>query len=566
MNARDTGRDVPQAPPTVGWARASESLFSLISARSRLVAATSVLAGLVAGASSAGLIAVLNTSLNRPALHRSVLIAGFAGLAIIKIVTQATARLLLNRFAQETLSVLCRDLSRQILATPLSHLEHMGIPSILTTLTDDVAWLGWTAQNVPGLVTNTAIVAGCAIYLGWLSWRMMLLVAVTVVIGMIGYRILTTRAYRSLQKARDMRGVLFQHFRTLTEGMKELKLHAVRREAFLTERIEVAAEDTRRHSFVGTSHHIVADTWSQILFYGLLGGLIFALPAASRYDVETVTGYLLVTLYMMAPVWGILEVWPILVRARIALEKVGELGVSLGEGSAESGAVAMLKAPSEWRRIDVDDAQFSYPPDLEGRAFVLGPLVLTFNRGELVFLVGGNGTGKSTFVKLLTGLYSPQMGEIRLDGVPITDKNREWYCQHFSAVFSDFYVFDSLLGLRGADLEVRARRYLVELELDAKVQIKDGALSTTALSQGQRKRLALLTAFLEDRPIYVFDEWAADQDAHYREIFYKRLLPELKARGKTILVISHDDSYYHLADRIEKLDNGKLVVGLRPQA
>src|SRR5262249_17208284 len=153
-----------------------------------------------------------------------------------------------------------------------------------------------------------------------------------------------------------------------------------------------------------------------------------------------------------------------------------------------------------------------------GRAFVLGPVDLTLERGQLIFLVGGNGSGKSTFVKLLTGLYPPHLGGIRLDGVPITDKNREWYCEHFSAVFSAFYLFDSLLGLPGTGVDERARRYLVELQLDAKVQITNGALSTTALSQGQRKRLALLTAFLEDRPIYVFDEWAADQDAYYREI------------------------------------------------
>lgn len=119
---------------------------------------------------------------------------------------------------------------------------------------------------------------------------------------------------------------------------------------------------------------------------------------------------------------------------------------------------------------------------------------------------------------------------------------------------------DALLGLRGADLDARATRYLMELELDDKVQIRDGAFSTTALSQGQRKRLALLTAFLEDRPIYVFDEWAADQDPHYREIFYRRLLPDLKARGKTVLVISHDDRYYHLASRIIRLEYGKVGV------
>jgi len=538
------------------------SLFSFIPLRSRLLAAAAVVAGLVSGACSAGLIALINTALNRAGLSRTLLVVGFAALVASKVVSHAVARLLLNRFMQQTLTDLCRDLSRKVLATPLRHLEYVGIPRILATLTDDVAWLGWSAQNAPTLAMNMAVLAGCAIYLGWLSWSILLVVALVIVIGMIGYRILTARAYRYLQEARNTRDVLFYHFRALTEGMKELKLHAARREAFLSERIATATEDLRRHALAGIRHHIVADTWSQILFYGLLGGLLFMAPSARGLNAETVTGYLLATLYMMGPVWGIMEAWPIFARARIALEKVGELDVSLAAGSGEPPE--RPETAREWQRLDFDGATFTYPPDVDGQAFVLGPLDLTLRRGELVFLVGGNGSGKSTFVKVLTGLYSPQGGAIRLDGLPITEKNREWYCQHFSAVFSDFYLFDSLLGLRGDDLDARAHRHLVELELDAKIQIRDGVLSTTALSQGQRKRLALLTAFLEDRSIYVFDEWAADQDPHYREIFYKRLLPDLKARGKTVLVISHDDRYYHLGDRILKLEYGTLVAEGRP--
>jgi putative ATP-binding cassette transporter len=175
--------------------------------------------------------------------------------------------------------------------------------------------------------------------------------------------------------------------------------------------------------------------------------------------------------------------------------------------------------------------------------------------------VGGNGSGKTTLAKLLTGLYAPDGGDIRFDGQLITDQNREWYSQHFSVVFSDFFLFDSLLGLKRqvSNLDATARDYLVQLQLDHKVQVKDGNLSTTSLSQGQRKRLALLTAYLEDRPIYIFDEWAADQDPMFKEVFYDRLLPELRAKGKTVIVISHDDRYYHVADRIIKLDYGQLV-------
>jgi putative ATP-binding cassette transporter len=172
--------------------------------------------------------------------------------------------------------------------------------------------------------------------------------------------------------------------------------------------------------------------------------------------------------------------------------------------------------------------------------------------------VGGNGSGKTTLAKLLIGLYSPETGEIRLDGRSITDENREQYRQSFSVVFTDFFLFDSLLGLDHINIDGDAQYYLEKLQLDQTVRVRDGVLSTINVSQGQRKRLALLTAYLEDRAIYLFDEWAADQDPVFKEIFYHQLLPELKARGKTVIVISHDDRYYHVADRIIKLDYGRI--------
>jgi putative ATP-binding cassette transporter len=531
--------------------------LAAIPRRSWLEAAGAVGAGLFSGLCSAGLIAVISTGLSRADLSRIVLVGAFVGLVLGKVGSNALARLLLNRFSQRTLTDLCRDLSRQVLTTPLAQLEHIGIPRILATLTEDVAVLGWAAQNIPAIATHAAVLVGCAIYLGWLSWPVLVAVVLFVLTGAFCYRILIGRAYRHLQQARDTRDLLFQHFRELTEGMKELKLHADRRRAFLVERIDTATEALKRDAMAGIRHHLTADAWSQVLFYGLLGGLVFAAPAASALSTEAQTGYLLTALYMMTPVWGVMELWPIMARARISLEKVRALGLSLGSSGTEGGRESR-PPEARWDRIEFDGVTFAYPPDLDGRAFTLGPIDFTLRQGEIVFLVGGNGSGKSTFVKVLSGLYSPHVGAIRLNGHAIADKNRDGYCEYFSVIFSDFYLFDSLLGLRGPDLDARAGRYLIELELDGKVQIKDGTFSTTALSQGQRKRLALLTAFLEDRPIYVFDEWAADQDPHYREIFYRRLLPDLKARGKTVVVISHDDRYYYLGDRIVRLEYGKI--------
>ena len=216
-----------------------------------------------------------------------------------------------------------------------------------------------------------------------------------------------------------------------------------------------------------------------------------------------------------------------------------------------------MSAPA-FESLELKGVTHSYHRELENKSFTLGPIDLSFAPGELVFLVGGNGSGKTTLAKLICGLYTPEFGEIRLNFEPVMAQGREAYRQLFSVVFSDFHLFENLLGLETVGLDSRADNYLKQLQLNHKVQIADGTFSTIDLSQGQRKRLALLTAFLENRPFYIFDEWAADQDPLFKEVFYLQLLPELKAQGKTVLVISHDDRYYTIADRIIKLDYGKL--------
>jgi putative ATP-binding cassette transporter len=238
------------------------------------------------------------------------------------------------------------------------------------------------------------------------------------------------------------------------------------------------------------------------------------------------------------------------------LQKIEAMGLSLAAESVERSTFEASQSHG-YERLKLEAVTHSYDNE-DGDGFKLGPVDLRFRPAEVVFLVGGNGSGKTTLAKVLTGLYAPDEGAIFLDGERITNETRDQYRQLFATVFSDFYLFESLLGLKSDALHEEALHYLRRLQLDRKVQVVDGVLSTTDLSHGQRKRLALLTAYLEDRPFYVFDEWAADQDPLFKEIFYLRLLPELKLRGKTVVVISHDERYFHVADRVLKLNYGKM--------
>ncbi|HKW29803.1 MAG TPA: cyclic peptide export ABC transporter [Verrucomicrobiae bacterium] len=310
---------------------------------------------------------------------------------------------------------------------------------------------------------------------------------------------------------------------------------------------------------------ILAHGWSQLLFFILVGLVLFLLPALQHVNPRALTGYIVATLYLMGPLTGVLGVMAAIGRANVALEKIERLGSSLAAHSSETCLLAKPESKLDFERLELAGVTHSYHHEKDDSHFILGPMNLVFQPGELVFIVGGNGSGKSTLAKIITGLYPPEAGQLRLDGQTISNANRDDYRQLFSTVFSDFYVFETLLGLTGVNLDGRAQNYLAELHLDHKVKVRDGRLSTVDLSQGQRKRLALLTAYLEDRPFYLFDEWASDQDPQFKEIFYRQILPDLKARGKAVVIITHDDRYFCCADRVIKLDYGKLVYD-RPTA
>ena len=517
-------------------------------------------AGLVSGACNAGLIALINTSLHDTRFQRSTLIWIFFGIIFTKITTNAYSQMQLGLLSQKVVSELRERLIRKILVVSLRKLEEIGSSRVAASLIDDVQTITGTMSAMPTMAINAAVLLTGAIYLCWLFPLAFVVVAVAVIIGVVGYRWVVKRGFRFIKQAREFQDLLFGHIRSLTDGIKELKLHRERREAFLDEQVNIATKGLQDNSYRATQHFIAGHAWSQLFLFGAIGWILFGMPRAAGSSPEALTGYLLTFVYMLGPLGMLLNVLPALGRANIAVQKVESLGFSLDSLAPEpANRVVELQKP-DWKSLELVDVVHSYHRENQDRHFQLGPVNLSFKPGELVLLLGGNGSGKSSLVKLVAGLYSPEKGQILWDGVAVTEETRDAYRQNFSVIFSDFYLFESLLGLMSHDTDARARSYLERLQLQHKVQVTNGKLSTTALSQGQRKRLALLTSFLEDRQFYIFDEWASDQDPVFKDIFYREILQELKARGKTVLVITHDDRYVDVADRLFKMEEGRLSV------
>lgn len=527
---------------------------------SRRLLVLAVLAGIISGAANTALLAVINAALNSTQTRTSTLALTFIGLCLLVPLTRIVAELLLAHLGQGALYKLRMDLSGQILGVPLRRLEELGAPKLMAALTDDVPNITNIVTVIPILCINIAVAISCLVYMAFLSWPLFLAVLAIIVIGIVSYQLPVAKSFQYMTLARREGDNLFTHFRALTEGIKELKIHADRRKAFLTDNLQTTAGNFRRHNLSALTIYTIASSWGQMLVFVVIGLLLFVLSGWFSVTSSVMTGFTLTILYLMTPLQVVMNTLPNMGRANVALDNVEKLGLSLvSSPTEEDSQKLLLGAGTSWESLELSDVTHSYKREGEESLFILGPINLSMRPGELIFLTGGNGSGKTTLAKLLIGLYTPEGGEIRLDGQPIQGELTDFYRQHFSVVFSDYFLFDTLLGLNAEQLDAKAHVYLRELQLDHKVKVTDGTFSTTELSQGQRKRLALLTAYLEDRPIYLFDEWAADQDPHFKEIFYYEILPDLKARGKTVIAITHDDRYYHVGDRIIKLDSGQIV-------
>jgi putative ATP-binding cassette transporter len=534
-------------------------IFSILLKYSRGPFLLAVLAGTLSGLASAGLLALINRVIgSRDLAIERPLVWTFVALCVVVPLSRWVSAFLLLRMSQKAIFDLRLQLCRKILAAPLRRLEEIGPHRLLAALTQDIGAMATALTDLPVLCMQSAVILGCLAYLGWLSWQVLLAVLAFLAVGVVSYRLPMRWGTARQRLAREEGDVLFQHFRAVTEGTKELKLHQRRRGEFFGQ-LEASAASFRRLNVAARSIFNGSASWGQALFFIVVGLVILVLPGLLRPEREVVTGFALVLLYLMNPLQGVLEALPGLSQANVSIDKVERLGLSLIDLEDPDQQLAAEPGP-DWRELELAGVTHTYSQEGEDRGFTFGPIDLKFRRGELVFVIGGNGSGKTTLTKLIAGLYLPREGQILLDGEAVTEQNREQYRQCFSAVFSDFFLFRELLGLDPSALDERARDYLVQLDLSHKVKVERGRLSTTDLSQGQRKRLSLLTAYLEDRPIYLFDEWAADQDPFYKEIFYHQILPNLKSRGKLVLVVCHDDRYFSVADRILKLENGRLIL------
>lgn len=444
------------------------------------------------------------------------------------------------------------EIVKKILKTSYQDFENIESGRIQATLNNDTETVSRLVNLVITAITSSATLLCCFIYLGFISFYGLLLsFAIITVIASI-YYLVGLYANRIGERSRDIQNHFFSFIDDLSGGFKELSLHEKKKEQFVSD-MQRSCNEYRIMRGKSTMAFANMFVVGELLFTLAIGAVVFLFPLVfNEISTATLISYIFVLLYMTGPVHGILDTVPNMIDVRISWKRINKFINQLSSLERSNVDTSEINLQKNFEVV-LKDVEYEYS-NSQDSVFKVGPINYEFKSGEVIFITGGNGSGKSTIAKLITGLYSPTNGYITLNGRAISAQELS---QYYAAIFNDFYLFEKLYGIDFNSKEYEIQEYLRILQMDNKVKISEGKLSTINVSTGQRKRLALLVSYLEDKPIYLFDEWAADQDPEFRKFFYNVLLPDLKSRGKCVIAITHDDYYFGMADKTLRMEFGR---------
>jgi putative pyoverdin transport system ATP-binding/permease protein len=480
----------------------------------------------------------------------------FLGTCLFILAARSASQVMLSRVSMEVTSELRIAMYNKIAKAPIPALERLGSAKLIAALTTDVPRVVMGARLLPDLLTSSITLIGMLGYLWYLNTDIFAFVMGAILFGATTYQIPMLIGRKYLKKSRVHIDELQEAIRGLIYGSKELKLDSEKREAYFQEILLASERSVLAADKTGHTILRAAMNYGDLLSFFVIGAVSFVFVNHTTIGNNDMVGVIMGLMYVTGPIALLLNFVPQISVARVSLNKVNELFTQIPEEELPQRRPKV----KDWSTVRFEGAGYQYATGDES-GFKVGPADFEINRGEITFIVGGNGSGKSTLSKLVTQHYRPTCGEIWFGNEKVTPENLSVYRDDIAAIYSDYYLFDRVLaGTRLGDqmLQPRVDAYLKAFALDHKVVFKDRKFSTISLSDGQKRRLALIVSFIDDKKLYLFDECAADQDPGFKQVFYRKVLPELKAEGKAVVVISHDDRYFDVADKVIVMEDGRI--------
>ncbi len=518
----------------------------------------SVLA-IISGLSSFGFITIINRiislSMNGKLTTKNDYLVMFLGSIIVFFVTRRWLSAGVIKLSQKIFWDIRRDVVKLILNAPYRKLQKFK-DEVYSTLTTDVNNIVNASLVSINFFSSIILIVACLIYMAYLSISLFVLCIGVIAIGVGIYLIRSRKSNRQIIKVRELERGFVNIFNSILSGAKEININKDKGTDIYQNKLTDVMNDGEKTYIKAFIQYLNSEIISQLLFYGLITFILVYADNIFNISLDVTVSFVFVLLYILGPIANIMTTIPIVNRAKVSFNKVINLKSELQNIKTESIIDESGKGKYfKFNKLKLKDYSFSYGED----QFSVGPINFEINRNEIIFVYGGNGAGKTTFINTILQLYSLDKGNVYVDDVPVSLEKMNSIKEMFSPVFSDFHLFDEFYGIENVDID-KVNYYLELFELEDKVNIENNKFSTIDLSTGQRKRLALISTLLEDRPILVLDEWAADQDPHFRKKFYEDIIPIIiKKEDKTIIAITHDDQYYYKSDRLLKMEYGKLI-------
>lgn len=437
--------------------------------------------------------------------------------------------------------------------------EKLGRERIYTAFSDTRV-LGQIPHFLLEAVNAAIIVLCCLGYLFFTSFAAGMTILSLMASLLIFYLVRNKKISKDLEKLREYQTIYHKYLTDLLDGFKEMKMGVKRNNNFFNYYVKPNREEAENIAVTTSIKYMQNELTGSYSWYIIIGAAIFLFPAYFNLPLEQIAPIIVTVMYMMVPTSTLIGIVPFHTNVKIALNRIQELEAELSRYADEFEQLPVKHefGADKFQRIIFDNVIFEHVD--KKNKFILGPLNLTIGRGELIFITGGNGSGKSTFINLLTGLYPPTQGAIYFNGDKVDATNRIYYSDFISSIFTKSHLFNenySAFDLTSDNYDLL--QYIEMLRMEGKISLsKESKAMTTNLSMGQQKRLSMIYSLLESREIMVLDEWAAEQDPTFKAYFYKRILPQLLRNGKTIIAVTHDDRYFNYAHRIIKFERGKI--------
>jgi putative ATP-binding cassette transporter len=478
----------------------------------------------------------------------------FFVICVLILIFRSYSDITLTVLALDIRLILRKKLYKQILLSKVSAVENIGSARLIQALTNDIEQIVSGAQLFPNLLSSIITLICMMAYLFILSADIFMMVLFFILVGVIVYQVPTYFGVKLFAEARDKDDLLQHLYNGLLGGIKELKINDAKQKYYVDDVLHSHEEEVRRLEIKGNTIFSLSDGLGSLISFLAIGALVFYFSGSAAVAMEEVIASVMILLYITGPVSVIINNIPQISTSNIAMVKFNQLHFDL-----PSEQINHLVTPVQyWKQISLDNVTYEYDKyskNLSG--FKTGPLNVTIKKGEITMIAGGNGSGKSTLAKLITQHYFPSSGKIFFDNNPINENNIMSFRQECSCIYSDYFVFDELLD-GSFDDHTSFEDYLKVLGIHNQEIYANGKINSKHLSDGQRRRLALAIAVCESKPLILFDEWAADQDPEFKDFFYRQILPELKSQDKAVVVISHDDRYFSVADQLLFMDSGLI--------